>query len=62
MAFEQREGCFNAFPNDRKEKDSQPDYIGSLKINGKDYRVAAWWKSGRNGNYLSGKLEPVERE
>jgi hypothetical protein len=61
MAFEQREGCFSVFINDRKTKDTQPDYTGTLKLNGREYRVAAWWKEGRDGNYLSGKLEPMEK-
>lgn len=61
MAYEQRDLSFSLFRNDRKERDRQPDYTGTLMVNGKRYRLAGWWKTTRGGdNYLSGKLEPIE--
>jgi len=30
------------WPNDRKEKETQPDYKGSINVDGKDYWLSAW--------------------
>ena len=37
------------WPNDRKEKETQPDFKGSLNIEGEEYLVSAWkQKEGTN--------------
>lgn len=66
MAFEHKDGSGSLFENDRKERDSQPDWTGSAKIDGKDYWIAAWENEGRKGLYFSLKFtlkdeEPVRR-
>lgn len=38
------------FINDRKEKDTHPDYRGTININGKDYWISAWVKSPRDSS------------
>lgn len=38
------------FKNDRKEKETQPDYKGSSEIAGVEYWLSAWIKTGKNGN------------
>lgn len=30
------------WPNDRKEKDTHPDFKGSVNVDGKEYWVSAW--------------------
>lgn len=30
------------WPNDRKEKDTHPDFKGSINVEGKEYWVSAW--------------------
>lgn len=37
------------FKNNRKEKDSHPDYNGSLNVGGHDYWISAWLKTDKNG-------------
>lgn len=37
------------FKNDRKEKDTHPDYKGSCEIEGVEFWMSAWIKEGREG-------------
>ena len=53
------------FKNDKKEKETHPDYKGSINVDGKDFYVSSWIntiKKGENaGNkYMSLKLTPKE--
>jgi hypothetical protein len=41
--------------NDRKEKDTHPDYRGSINIDGQEYWLSAWVKTGREGTKLEGQ-------
>lgn len=41
--------------NDRKEKDSHPDYRGIINVNGTDYWLSAWLKVGKEGSKLEGE-------
>ena len=41
--------------NDRKEKDSQPDFTGSLNVAGTDYWLSAWVNEGKPGSRMEGK-------
>lgn len=37
------------FKNDKKEKDTQPDYRGSLNVGGVEYWLSAWLKESKAG-------------
>jgi len=41
------------FTNEKKEKDSQPDRKGSANIDGVDYWIAGWIKTGNKGKFLT---------
>jgi hypothetical protein len=57
MAYEMRPGTFSIFPNDKKTKDTQPDWKGSIKLpNGEEYWFDAWNKQGTKGGFISGKI------
>lgn len=57
--YQPKPGDVSVFKNDRKEKDSHPDYrITGLDLNGNKIKGALWLKTDRNGNkYMSGKIE-----
>jgi hypothetical protein len=47
----------SVFFNDRKSKPSHPDYQGSVLVEGKKYRIAAWVKATKTGSrFLSLQL------
>ena len=49
------------FKNDRKEKDSHPDYKGSINADGVEYWLSAWMKDGAKGKFMSFSLTPKEQ-
>ena len=48
------------FKNDRKEKETHPDYTGTLTVNGEELWVSAWIKSGQKGKFMSLSVKPKE--
>lgn len=59
MAYEKKPGDLAVFKNDRKEKDTQPDYtIVGLTLDGRPMKGALWMKEDRNGKkFMAGKIE-----
>lgn len=41
------------FPNGKKTNEKQPDFKGSVTINGIKYDLAGWKKQGDNGAFIS---------
>jgi hypothetical protein len=60
---QQKDNAGALFKNDRKENEKQPDYKGSLMINGVDYWLSAWinvsQKDGKT-KYMSLSATPKE--
>lgn len=48
--------------NDRREKDTQPEYTGKCQIDGKWYWISAWVKEGQGRKFFSLSFKPQERE
>lgn len=49
------------FPNDRKTPGSrQPDYKGSINIEGVEYWLSGWVRDTRQGQIVSMSVEPKE--
>jgi hypothetical protein len=57
MAFELKPGAFSLFKNDKKTKETQPDWKGSIKLpDGSEFWFDAWTKQGTKGEFISGKV------
>jgi hypothetical protein len=41
--------------NDKQGNDSRPDYRGSINVDGCEYALSAWIKTGRDGTKLAGQ-------
>lgn len=59
MVYEPKDNAFSLFRNERKEKDSHPDYRGDGMINGELIEVAAWLRKARDGRtFMSCTVKP----
>jgi|TARA_R110002020_G_scaffold347029_1_gene560808 uncharacterized protein (DUF736 family) len=49
------------FKNDRKEKDTHPDYRGNIEIEGKEFYIKGWKKESKKGTaFLSLAVDAKE--
>lgn len=54
--------------NDRKERDTHPDYRGKINVEGREFWLSAWIKVGREGSKLAGQkymslsVQPIEEQ
>jgi hypothetical protein len=46
--------------NERREKDSHPEYAGTLNVDGKDYWLSGWVKESAKGKFFSLSVKPKE--
>lgn len=53
MAYELRDNSGSLFKNDRKTKDTQPSYKGTVMVGGVEYWISAWVKDGQKGKFFS---------
>lgn len=50
------------FKNNKREKETHPEYNGTVNVEGKEYKISLWVKEGKNGKFFSGKIqEPYQK-
>lgn len=51
------------FKNERKQNERQPDYNGSINVEGKEYYISCWIKESKSGNkFFSASLTAKEEQ
>jgi uncharacterized protein (DUF736 family) len=61
VTYEIKELSGSVFKNKRKEKDTHPDYQGSIKIEGVEYWLSGWKKQKQDGEaWISLAFKPKE--
>lgn len=48
--------------NQRKEKDTHPEYAGKINVDGVDYWLSAWVKEGPTGKFFSLSVRPKDEQ
>lgn len=60
MAYELRNNAGSLFKNDRRTKDSHPEYNGTIMVDGQEYWISGWVKDGGKGKFFSLSVKPKE--
>jgi hypothetical protein len=62
MAFVQKPNNGALFRNERKEKETHPDYTGTLNVDGDDFYLNAWLKETKDGRkFFSISIKPKDQ-
>jgi hypothetical protein len=57
---ERRDNSGTLGKNERREKDTHPEYTGKCVIDGKEFWISAWVKQGPTGKFFSLAFKPKE--
>ena len=60
--MEQRDNSGVLFSNDKREKESHPNYKGNIMVDGKSYWISGWVKEGQNGKFMGLAVSPKEEQ
>ena len=55
--FKHKENSGSIFKNDKKVKETQPDYSGTINVAGKEVQISLWIKEGKKGKYFSAAIK-----
>jgi hypothetical protein len=57
--FQMKDGEGSLFKNEKKSKDTDAEYNGSVRVNGIDFTINAWKKQAKSGlSYLKMSVRP----
>ena len=50
------------FRNDKKDKETSPDYKGNITVAGVEYWLSAWIKEGKSGKFMGLAVNPKDAQ
>lgn len=63
MSYETKDYTGKLFKNEKKEKDTHPDYTGTALIGGVDHFMDAWLKTSEGGRkWMSFSFKPKQKQ
>jgi uncharacterized protein (DUF736 family) len=63
MAFEQKPNSGALFKNERKNSEKQPDFTGTIDIEGEQFKLAGWSRVSKKGTkFISLSVKTDKRE
>jgi hypothetical protein len=63
MSYETKDYTGRLFKNDKKEKDTHPDYTGTALIGGVEHFMDAWLKTSDKGTkWMSFSFKPKQKQ
>ena len=63
MSYETKDNTGRLFRNDKKEKDTHPDYTGTALIGGVEHFMDAWIKRSDSGKtWMSFSFKPKQKQ
>lgn len=61
MANKENKGFL--YPQEKKTNENQPDFTGTVNVNGQDFRLAAWANTSKKDvQYLSLAVSDIQEE
>ena len=50
------------FKNDKKDTEKHPDYKGNIMVDGQEYWLSAWIKTGKTGKFMGLAVSPRDAQ